>query len=342
MYERLAPLQHDSLDGIPEPSEATRLFGHEAALAQLQSAHEQGKLHHALLLTGPRGIGKATLGFTFAAWLLGEHGVPRDPTSPIYRQIATGAHPGLLHLTRPFDEKAKKFKQVITADEIRKVGRFLSLRTHDGGYRVVIVDPADDMNRNAANALLKNLEEPPSKVLFILISHSPGRLLPTIRSRAQVIKVHPLADQAVIDVLGQFDHPLPASADEQAQMLARSAGSPRSALTLTLNGGLEIASATDTLVAARDLDIAGAYKLAEAVGGRDAGMQLAIFNAHVTDALAELASRFASAGALPEAEAAAREWSEASESIAETEAYNLDRKQHVMSMLQRLRRHRAA
>src|SRR5690606_28014279 len=118
---------------------------------------------------------------------------PRNPASPLFRQIAQGSHPGVLHLTRPMNDKTKAFKSVVTVDEVRKVNRFLSMTSHDGGYRVVIVDPADDMNVNAANALLKTLEEPPPRTLFVLISHSLGSLLPTIRSRCQIIKLKPLA-----------------------------------------------------------------------------------------------------------------------------------------------------
>ena len=168
------PEQHDSLDGVPEPSETVRVFGHDAQEAQLTAAHRAGKLPHALVFAGPRGIGKASLAFQLAHYLLSypspesapETFAPRDPASPLYRQVASGAHPSLLHLTRPFNEKTKAFKTVLTVDEMRRVGRFLSLTAHDGGYRVVIVDPADDMNINAANALLKNLEEPPSRTRF--------------------------------------------------------------------------------------------------------------------------------------------------------------------------------
>ena len=161
----------------------------------LAAAYRSGKLSHALLLAGPQGIGKATLAFHLARHLL-RHPSPEtapdelegpDTASSLFRQIATGAHPSVLHLTRPMNEKTKSFKTVVTVDEVRRINRFLSLTSHDGSYRVVIVDPADDMNTNAANALLKNLEEPPSRTLFILITHSIGRLLPTIRSRCQTI-----------------------------------------------------------------------------------------------------------------------------------------------------------
>jgi len=341
MYERLAPPTHDAMDDIPEPSETLQLVGHHDAREMLTTAHSAAKLHHAILLSGPQGIGKATLAFHFAAQLLGETVAggfaPRDRQSPLYRQIASGAHPGVLHLTRPFDDKTKKFRTVITADEIRRVSRFLSLRTHDGGYRVVIVDPADDMNRSAANALLKNLEEPPSKVLFILISHSPGRLLPTIRSRAQVIKFQPLSADELFEAMQAFGLTLPDTDDGRGELARRANGSPRSALMLTLHGGLEIAQATDKLVANRDHDIAAAYKLADAVAGRDSGMQFAIFNTYALERLSETAAALGQKGDAMAAARVANAWEDASRRVGETEAYNLDKKQHVMAMLQVLR-----
>ncbi|RUW17149.1 DNA polymerase III subunit delta', partial [Mesorhizobium sp. M1E.F.Ca.ET.041.01.1.1] len=209
IFERIAPEQHDTLDGVPEPSETPRLIGHAQAAGMLAAAYRAGKLPHALILTGPLGIGKATLAFHLAHHVLkypdftaapGTLAVP-DPASSLFRLIATGAHPSVLHLTRPANDKTKSFKTVLTVDEIRKVSRFLSMTSHDGSYRVVIVDPADDMNTNAANALLKNLEEPPARTLFILIVHAPGSLLPTIRSRCQMVRLTPLAADELMAVL---------------------------------------------------------------------------------------------------------------------------------------------
>src|SRR5262245_29621896 len=249
MYERIAPQEHDSLDGVPEPSETVRVFGHAAQAAQLTAAHRAGKLPHGLVFAGPRGIGKASLAFQLAHYLLAypDPGAapdafePRDPISPLYRQVASGAHPSVLHLTRPFNEKTKTFKTQLTVDEIRRVGRFLSLTAHDGGYRVVIVDPADDLNVNAANALLKNLEEPPARTVFILIAHSLGRLLPTIRSRCQVLRLHPLSAEDLLAALSAIEkQPKPAEAEA---LVSRAAGSVRNAVLLTDYGGVEIAEA---------------------------------------------------------------------------------------------------
>jgi DNA polymerase-3 subunit delta' len=344
MYERIAPEQYDSLDGVPEPSEALRVFGHDAVVAQLTAAHRAGKLPHALVFTGARGIGKATTAFQLAHYLL-SHPSPdtapaifarRDPVSPLYRQVASGAHPSVLHLTRPLNEKTKSFKTALTVDEIRRVGRFLSLTAHDGGYRLVIVDPADDMNVNAANALLKNLEEPPSRTLFLLIAHSLGRLLPTIRSRCQIVRFQPLGDDDLIAALaaaGKEVEPGSASA-----MLARAAGSPRNAVMLADYGGVEIADAVDRLLGARDPDAAEAHRLADAVGGRDQSIPFGIFNSHVLERLSLAASNAAEKGDIERAGRYSELWHATRDAITETETYNLDRKQHALGLIYRLGR----
>jgi DNA polymerase-3 subunit delta' len=240
----------------------------------------------------------------------------------------------VLHLTRPLNEKTKAFKTALTVDEIRRVGRFLSLTAHDGGYRVVIVDPADDMNTNAANALLKNLEEPPSRTLFLLIAHSLGRLLPTIRSRCQIVRFQPLADGELLAALGAVEKdPGPAARDA---MLARAGGSPRNAIMLADYGGVEIAEALDKLVDARDPAASETHRLADAVAGRDQAIPFGIFNAHALDLLARAASEAAERGDNARANRISETWEHSRIAILDTETYNLDRKQHVLSMIARL------
>lgn len=344
MFERIAPEQHDTLDGVPEPAENAHLFGHEPAAAVLVAAYRSGKLPHAIILAGPVGIGKATLAFHLAYHLLKypdhlaspEALVAPDPQSGLYRQIATGAHPAVLHLTRPVNEKTKGFKSVVTVDEIRKVSRFLSMTSHDGGYRVVIVDPADDMNVNAANALLKNLEEPPSRTLFILIVHAPGSLLPTIRSRCQTVRLTPLDDGDLLAALAGAEQSPPDSAEERAALAGRAGGSVRNAILLTQYGGLEIADAIDQVVTGGRTSIAAAHKLADAVAGRDSAIRFDIFNRRALDLLADTASEAALHSDLSRAKTLSDAWHEAQNAISETETYNLDRKQHVLTMIDRL------
>jgi DNA polymerase-3 subunit delta' len=344
VFERRAPEQHDSLPDIPEPPENPLLVGHENARSMLASAYRAGKLHHALLFAGRPGIGKATLAFHLAHHLFTnpDHRLGPldfsdiDTNSQDFRLAAQGAHPGVLHLTRPFVERDKKFKTVITVDEIRRVARFLSLTPPDGGYRVVIVDPADDMNANAANALLKNLEEPPPRTIFILITHSFGRLLPTIRSRCQVYKLDPLSPGLLEKLLQSLGASLPETEEERRLLIQRAQGSARDAILLTEFGGLEIEQAIENLLEQRRFDVPAAYKLAEAATGRERQVQFDLFNRAVLDRVANAASHSASAGDIAQAERFANFWEELAETIRQVEIFNLDRKQHVVSSLNRL------
>jgi len=343
MFERLAPEQHDTLDGIPEPSENSTLFGHADVKAMLAGALRAGKLPHALIFAGPQGIGKATLAFHLANLLLKNPDPaavqdigPPDPASSQFRQVASGAHPSVLHLTRPVNDRTKGFKTVVTVDEIRKVNRFLSMTAHDGGWRVVIVDPADDMNTNAANALLKNLEEPPSKTVFVLVVHSIGGLLPTIRSRSQTIRLTPLTDAELRQALGSFEAMEVGQGVELDALVRRAGGSVRSAILLTQYGGLEIADAVDELAGLPALDVAKAHKLADAVSGRDRAVPFEMFNERALQLLADAAANAAAAGHLARANQLSSAWQEARIAISETETYNLDQKQHALTMISRL------
>lgn len=241
----------------------------------------------------------------------------------------------MLHLTRPPNDKTKSFKTVVTVDEIRKVSRFLSLTSHDGSYRVVIVDPADDMNVNAANALLKNLEEPPARTLFILIVHAPGSLLPTIRSRCQMVRLAPLDAESLMAVLENVEPPPP---DEPA---ARAALAKRAGQRAHRNPADAVWRAGNRRDARRPGDseeerCCRPYRLAEAVAGRDQAIQFDIFNRRALDLLSTGASRAALAGDLARAKTLSDTWHEALNAISETDTYNLDKKQHALTMIDRL------
>ncbi|MBL0934094.1 MAG: DNA polymerase III subunit delta' [Rhizobiaceae bacterium] len=340
-FERIAPEQYDSIPEVPEPVEHAELFGHVGEADELARAYRTGKFHHALILSGPRGIGKATFAFRLAYHLLANPCPDEAPStlarpdtaSTLFRLMAQGAHPSLLHLTRPAADRGAGFKSAVTVDEVRRVGRFLSMTSHDGGYRVVIVDAADDMNRNAANALLKSLEEPPPRTLFLLVVHSIGRMLPTIRSRCQLLKLKPLASD---DLLAALRAVSPGSEEVPDDLAAKASGSVREALLMTQFGGLDIANAVDAVVSGGRFDVAAAYRIADAVGGRDATVQFRLFNEHVAG-IAE--ARAQAAGRDGDAELAARlaeQWSGVRQRIVDTDTYNLDKRQHVVGLLGQL------
>lgn len=342
MLDRLAPEHHDTLDGIPDPAENPHLFGHGEAADMLARAYRAGRLPHALLITGTPGIGKATLAFRLAAHLQthAKAGLApetlqgADPQSALFRQIAQGAHPGVLHLTRPVNDKGNGFKTALTVDEIRRINRFLSMTSHDGSWRVVIVDPADDMNTNAANALLKNLEEPPARVLFVLTAHSPGALLPTIRSRCQVVRLSPLEPADLVAALKALGLELPAGDGVARALAERSGGSVRKAILLSQYGGIDIADKTEKLAQAPD--IREAHRLADTLAARDAAIRFGLFNEHVLELLSRAASAAAERGDLRRADRLARDWQRSRLAIEETDTYNLDKKQHALTMIARL------
>ncbi len=301
--ERLAQPGHDDLEGIPGPAESGPPIGHDEAWAAMQAAYRRSRLPHGLILSGPAGIGKATFAYQFARYVLAH---PKPDAAPeagpkfpvpesLFRQVASGAHPGLLHLTRPFNARSKTFRTRITAEEVRAVGRFLSHTSGDGGYRIIIVDPAEDMNIHAANALLKILEEPPKNTLFMLTSHAPGRLLPTIRSRCQIQRLSPLPSpdlQAVLDRLGVQRPP-----DADMRRIAElTEGSVRRAILLLAFGGLEIVEAVDGVLAGAPFDLATARATAAAVGGRGGDDAFDQFNRHVDDRVTALANERAVTG----------------------------------------------
>lgn len=345
MFVRLAPEQYDTIPGVPEPRENPRQFGHREAADLLAAAYRAGRLHHALLLSGPHGIGKATFAFHLAHHLLRyphpeeapETLASPDPDSSLFRQIASGSHPAVLHLARPYNEKTKTFRSALTVDEIRRVSRFLSMTSHDGSHRIVVVDSADDMNTNAANALLKSLEEPPQRTLFVLIAHSAGALLPTIRSRCQTIRMRPLEKNALLQVLSTLETDLPADPKALDALAERAEGSARAAILLTQFGGFEIMEALDNAVKAAKPDIAATYRLADAVSGKDQSIQFSLFNNGALEFIEAHAARAAEKGDVWSAGRLGALWQELRRQIVETEAFNLDRRQHVVSVVGRIR-----
>ena len=206
----------------------SKVHGHDSAIALWNSALQGGRMHHAWLLCGRRGIGKAGLAHGFAKQLLN---IPGDDDTIV-------AHPDLLVLEREWDDKRKRRKSFISVENVRRVSDFFAKSASHNGWRACIIDSADEMNLNAANALLKILEEPPRQSLFLLVSHQPERLLPTLLSRCRRLRLNPLSDDDMLALL-QESHP-DLAAEQHDRLLLLSEGSPGRAFALVEGGGLEL------------------------------------------------------------------------------------------------------
>jgi DNA polymerase-3 subunit delta' len=267
---RPAPVEPDRLDGFSAPREVDRLFGHAAAFGELAEALRGGRMHHAWLIAGSEGIGKATLAYHFARYVLAG-GEAVGPDHPVFRKVAALSHPNLLLIRRSWVEKSKRYSQWIGVDEVRRLRAFLGHSAGEGGWRVVVVDRADELNQNAANALLKALEEPPPRTLFLLVSSSEGKLPVTIRSRARRLRVTPLGEEdlerAVRAALERDGHE--ADAKTLAMALALSQGSVRRALELASSEGIELYDEIAAALAALpEIDGARLHRQVERLSGQ--------------------------------------------------------------------------
>jgi DNA polymerase III subunit delta' len=195
----------DSPPEPPHPRQTTAWFGHAEAERALLDAYRSGRMPHAWLIGGPPGIGKATLAYRIARFVLANpnpaavhsaNSLALEPVHPVVRRVAAQAHSDLLVLERTIGPTGT-LRTMITVDEVRRTVSFFGSTAGEGGWRVCIVDVADELHPGAANALLKILEEPPARALFLIVSHAPGRLLATIRSRCRRLMLRALAEADV-------------------------------------------------------------------------------------------------------------------------------------------------
>ncbi len=209
-------LDIDELENFPHPRDNNNLLGHKAAEQVLFDAFMSGKMHHAWIIAGQKGIGKATLAYKFTQFILHYKTVQNitdakitnlevDFNSISSRQVRARSHPSLFVLKRAYNEKTKGFGQNINIENVRKAERFLSLTVEKDGWRVIIIDSADDLNINSANALLKSLEEPPKNTVFLIVSSKPAKLLPTIRSRCRMLKLPDLSLEVMAALIKQYE-----------------------------------------------------------------------------------------------------------------------------------------
>ncbi len=207
------------------------MIGHDDKIAAFKAAFAGGRPHHGWLLTGPQGLGKALFAQTAAIWLLAGKPAGEDflgaQGSAAASLVAAGSHPDFRRLVRTEDDKGK-LRAIIRVDEVRALQPLFRQTPSIADWRIVIVDSADEMNVQSANALLKNLEEPPEQTLFFLISHMPGRLLPTIRSRCRTLRFNRLPDPAVAAILERAAPEL--DDDDRATLVRIAEGAPGRAL----------------------------------------------------------------------------------------------------------------
>jgi len=323
------------------PRETTSLFGHREAELALLNAYRSGRIPHAWLIGGAQGIGKATLAYRMARFALAH----RDPLAsdvqgaqtlevnsshPAARHVAAGTHGGLLTLERTPNDKGV-MRTVITVDETRETISFFGSTAAVEGWRVCIVDTVDELNANAANALLKVLEEPPRQSLFLLVSHAPARVLPTIQSRCRKLPLRPLATGDVIRAAAEAaqrpaDDPALADAAEAAE------GSVARALTLLGGDALKLHQRTAALLNTLPrVDPRELHALGDALGGSDRTI-LAAFVDSVDRWVAERLRVDDANANLARLARLAEVWEKIGRAARDTAEYNLERKPLVFSV----------
>lgn len=359
-------MSSDSSEDKILPRNSAELFGHAEAENAFLSAYQGGRLHHAWLISGPRGVGKATFAYRIARFLLANPPVasteslfgdllgppdhPQDlvipPSHSVFQHIAAGSHPDFLLVERSVNDKGV-LRSEIVVDDVRKLVSFFSRTSSEGGWRVAVVDSADEMNRNAANALLKVLEEPPANAIIILLAHAPGRVLPTILSRCRRLVLRPLEESAVGAFLALRCPEI--SADDQRLFIRLAEGAPGLALRLADGNGLAIyRKLLEFLGSLPQTSPKQVLEIADMVSGKGNDENYAMFglllvgilgrvaraasgatviaNPEEIDTLVRLASI---AGLDPWVEV----WEKSSNLIQRTDAINLDRKQSVVVIL---------
>jgi DNA polymerase-3 subunit delta' len=321
------------------------LVGHAAAERAFLDAYRAGRMPHAWIIGGPEGAGKATLAWRVARFLLanpdpqsssvlGAQNLHVDPASPAARQVAALSSPDVALLRRQWNERVKKLYTEIRAEEVRAATRIFQHAAGGGGWRIAIIDSADELNHYAANALLKMIEEPPARSLFLLIAHRPGRILPTIRSRCRLLMIEPLKEgeviRAVTAVNSDYSH------RDIAAAAKRAGGSVKEALRL-LGGesGQLDANVQNLLARLPDVDWRDIHSLGDAVAGRDNEAAYESLMANVF-AFLDHSVRERAAGGPARLQSYAAAWEKVLDAARETEVLNLDKRPLILSIFAEL------
>ncbi|MHA1539090.1 MAG: DNA polymerase III subunit delta' [Alphaproteobacteria bacterium] len=368
----------ENTENILPPKEQTDLLGHDEALAHFWDVFNTGRAHHAWLVTGTKGIGKASFVYKIIREILAETHVVQElataesstgglfgdalpmtapatetleedvytgeglaPDHPVFKQVASGVHPDLFVMESELEMGAGS---QIKVDEVRKLSSFTTMTSANNGWRIALVDPVDQLNRNAANALLKILEEPPKKTLIFLVCHAPGKLLPTIRSRCRVLKMKTLPED-VIEELIEENFKLVSSGDQR--MLTRYAeGSFGRAVNFYDNDGLTIyKSFLNLMETFPKFNTADLYKFCEKSAKEADGFVTTVnmlfwwmgknmTAVHTGDGAEEFSQYFKEEN-LPEWLAL---WDKMQELLGQTKVFHLDRKQVLLSLFSTMKK----
>lgn len=326
---------------VRAPRETVALFGHEDAEATLLAAYRSGRIPHAWLIGGANGIGKATLAYRMARFVLANpnssatgvqtaDSLQVDASHPVARQIAGGSHGGLLTLERTANDKGV-LRTVITVDETRETISFFGSTAAAEGWRVCIVDTVDELNANASNALLKVLEEPPERSLFLLISHAPARILPTIQSRCRKLLLRPLSVDHVSRAAAE-SAALDAGDGSLREAAEASEGSVARALMLIAGDALGLHQRTAALLATLPhVDPKALHALGDALGNNDR-TAIAAFVDTIDRWMSERLRAPDANANLPRLARLAEVWEKINRAARDTESYNLERKPLVFSV----------
>jgi len=321
------------------------LQGLDAAVGAFVEARARGRLHHAWLLTGPEGIGKASFAYRAARRLLGARPITRgpggetmddlasSPQDPVCRMVAAQSHPDLMVLERW--SEASPTRKSIPVDEARRLPEFFSKAPAIADYRVAIIDAADDLNVNAANAVLKTLEEPSGRGVLFLVSHAPGRLLPTIRSRCRRLAFAPWQDQELVAFIHAH---LELDADDAVRLARMARGAPGRALSLAARGALDVDRQVEAILARLPTtDGPELLTLADSFRGPEAGPRFTLLLERIADRLQAAAIERAEMGASAAADRWSGAWDRLSRLPAQVEELNLDRLDAFWSLIGDLR-----
>jgi DNA polymerase-3 subunit delta' len=321
------------------PRDSFVLDGMERADQAVADALSRGRMHHAWLLTGPEGVGKASFAYRVARRLLGaapdpaQGGLGSRRDDPVSRLVSARSHPDLLVLERTTTDG--KTRKSILAEEARVLPAFFANSPASAPYRVAIVDAADDLNTQSANALLKIMEEPPERGVLLLVSHAPGRLLPTIRSRCRTLSI-PAMEEGALAI--QLEQRLGLGHTEAQRLASMSRGALGRALRLAQTGALAADDAARGLLTGLPkLDEAALLALADSFRGGDGAARFALVFERLAEQVREMAVADSLAGRAAGLDRWAAVWTDINRLAADTEALNLDRADALWSAVAQLR-----